>query len=286
MTSSFQVLQFASPTAGKKLLILGAVHGNETCGTQAIQSVLPDFLSGKRMILSGSVTFVPCCNIHAYEKNVRYIDRNLNRELEPKKAPSCYEDQLCNLLCPVLAECDYLLDLHSYHSTGPAFIFANHEQGPEVAFRRCLGPTIELFKWNETYARILGNPDQKTSNGTTEYVHSFGKVGVTVECGHHNDPSSVDVARLAIDNALKFCGIVEGTAPSYPQTLRVELSDVIWRQEGWEFVKPWVHLDRLTKGQVLAKHPDGQEIRAAQDGYMILPKLDCPIGDEWFYLGV
>ncbi|MBM4225484.1 MAG: succinylglutamate desuccinylase, partial [Gammaproteobacteria bacterium] len=63
---------------GPRLLVLGAVHGNETCGTRAIERVLGGFERGARDLLRGSVTFVPITNPLAYRRGTRSGDRNLN----------------------------------------------------------------------------------------------------------------------------------------------------------------------------------------------------------------
>ncbi|MFO0387775.1 MAG: succinylglutamate desuccinylase/aspartoacylase family protein, partial [bacterium] len=51
---------------GPRVLILGAVHGNEICGTRAIERVLREIDDGSLKIERGSVTFVPVTNPLAY----------------------------------------------------------------------------------------------------------------------------------------------------------------------------------------------------------------------------
>ena len=53
---------------GPRLLVLGAVHGNEICGTRAITQILAELDSGKLAIERGSVTFVPVTNPLAYQR--------------------------------------------------------------------------------------------------------------------------------------------------------------------------------------------------------------------------
>ena len=48
--------------AGPRLIVTGAVHGNETAGTQGIRRVLDAIDHGDIEIIRGSVTFVPVCN--------------------------------------------------------------------------------------------------------------------------------------------------------------------------------------------------------------------------------
>ena len=73
--------------SGPRVIITGAVHGNETCGTIAIGRVIDDLEQQRLTIVSGAVTFVPITNPLAYAKRDRAGDRNLNRNLYPVAQP-------------------------------------------------------------------------------------------------------------------------------------------------------------------------------------------------------
>jgi uncharacterized protein len=85
-TQSFDGLQFKHLTyravlPGPKLIVLGAVHGNEICGTHGIAKVMAKLDSGELNLVRGVVTFVPITNPLAYRLKQRNGDRNLNRNL-------------------------------------------------------------------------------------------------------------------------------------------------------------------------------------------------------------
>jgi predicted deacylase len=44
----FQSVAFTGLAPGTRLIVLGAVHGNETCGTQAIRRVIGEIESGQQ----------------------------------------------------------------------------------------------------------------------------------------------------------------------------------------------------------------------------------------------
>ena len=111
-------ISFSGKHDGPRLIVLGAVHGNETCGTQAIQRIIAEFNASNFVLQRGSVTFVPVTNVMAYERGQRCGQRNLNRMLLPYAEPVAYEDHVANWLCPLLAKHDVLLDLHSFQSKG------------------------------------------------------------------------------------------------------------------------------------------------------------------------
>jgi predicted deacylase len=236
----FKAVQLASPLAGPRLLVLGAVHGNEVCGTQGISRVLAEFESGAQSLVCGSVTFVPITNPLAYKKVQRSGERNLNRNLAPTSSPLEYEDHIANWLCPLMAQHDVLLDLHSFQGQGQAFVmvgpkdnrgelepFAHAAQEEAMALR--LGVQRFVDGWLSTYARgverrraamgadasrqALLNTDARYGVGTTEYMRSVGGYALTLECGNHADPQAPEVAYRAIRNTLAHLGLVQAAPP-------------------------------------------------------------------------
>jgi predicted deacylase len=120
-TAQLRVHQFVALQPGPRLIVLGAVHGNETSGTRGIERILAELDAATLTIVRGTVTFVPVTNPLAYQKRQRMGDRNLNRNLYPNVQPRDYEDTIANVLCPMLAAHDVLLDLHSFHTAGEPF---------------------------------------------------------------------------------------------------------------------------------------------------------------------
>ena len=50
----FQTTRIRSPIAGPKLIVTAAVHGNETCGTFALERLVKQFELGELKLLKGS----------------------------------------------------------------------------------------------------------------------------------------------------------------------------------------------------------------------------------------
>ena len=146
----FQSIAYTSPEPGTRLIVTGAVHGNETCGTQAIRRVMTELDAGTLALARGQVTFVPVTNPLAYERRQRQGERNLNRRLAPTEEPREFEDHIANWLCPLLAQHEVLLDLHSFPTPGPPFVMLGPEDndGP-------LEPFVHA-KQEEALARRLG----------------------------------------------------------------------------------------------------------------------------------
>ena len=67
----FKSVTYQALNAGPKLIVLGAVHGNEVCGTQAITRIMAEIDRGDIVLRQGKLTFVPITNPLAYAKNER-----------------------------------------------------------------------------------------------------------------------------------------------------------------------------------------------------------------------
>src|SRR5258705_2344833 len=127
----FQSIAYRGQETGPRLIVTGAVHGNETCGTKAIRRIMEEIDSGKLLIAAGSVTFVPVTNPLAYQLEQRSGERNLNRNLFPNENPQDFEDQIANWLCPLLAQHDVLLDLHSFNAQSEPFVMVGPQDNEE-----------------------------------------------------------------------------------------------------------------------------------------------------------
>jgi len=294
---------------GPRLIVTGAVHGNETAGTRGIERVLGEIERGEIAITRGSVTFVPVCNPLAYHHGRRMGERNLNRRLQPTATPQDFEDRIANVLCPLLAEHGVLLDLHSFRSPGRAFVmrgpadntgglepFAHAEAEARLAAH--VGPNRIVEGWMGAYAagvaqrRARGltpgavHEDPSYGVGTTEYMRSQGGYGLTLECGQHDDPAGADVAHHAIRQTLALLGMADlPLAPPARPFGCLALTQVVDRHaEGDRFAKAWTSFDPLAQGELIAVRADGSEVRAPEAGCIVFPDASALPGHEWFYL--
>jgi predicted deacylase len=298
---------------GPRLIVTGAVHGNETAGTKGIRRVLELIDHGEIEITRGSVTFVPVCNPLAYNQMRRMGDRNLNRRLQPKDpqdtTPQDNEDRIARVLCGWLAEHDVLLDLHSFRSPGQPFVMRGPadnrgelepfaQAAAEAQLAAHVGPSRVVEGWMQAYADGVAlrkargltpgavHEDPSYGVGTTEYMRSRGGYGLTLECGQHDDPAGADVAEHAIRQTLSLLGLADlPLAPPARPFECLRLAEVIDRHaKGDRFVKTWTSFDPLAEGELVAVRADGTEVRAPSAGYIVFPDVGALPGHEWFYL--
>jgi succinylglutamate desuccinylase len=297
---------FAGHAPGPRLIVLGAVHGNEVAGTRGIERVLGELGRGEWRVERGSLTLVPVTNPLAYAQGTRFGERNLNRRLLPTATPRDNEDHIANLLCPWLAAHDVLLDLHSFRSPGEPFVmrgpqdnegalepFAHHDD--ETRLAEHLGPTRIVSGWMSAYAQgaarrrargLLEDADPSYGIGTTETMRLQGGYGVTLECGQHDDPRGPKVAYRAIRQAVALLHLADlPLAPPAPRFERLVLASVIDREhEGDRFARGWTSFDALRAGDLIATRADGTPLRAEHDGRIVFPDPSAKPGHEWFYL--
>ena len=307
-TQVLRVHRFAALRPGPRLIVTGAVHGNETAGTRGIERVLAELDRGELVLQRGSVSFVPVCNPLAYTLNRRMGQRNLNRRLQPTATPQDNEDLIANVLCPLLTQHQVLLDLHSFRSPGQAFVMRGpaNNRGTLEPFEHAaaegqlaahVGVTRVVDGWMRSYAdgvarrraRAL-NPgsvheDPSYGVGTTEFMRSQGGYAVTLECGQHEDPQGPEVAWHAIHQTLALLGLSDEPLPAPASPLEcLTLAAVVDRHAaGDRFVKPWTSFDALAEGELVAVRADGSEVRAPQAGRIVFPDSHAAPGHEWFY---
>ncbi len=300
-----EIVRFAGLEPGPKLIVTGAVHGNETCGPEAIRRVIDECRDGRLAIRRGAVTFVPVVNHKAYLQGTREGDRNLNRDLRPYVLPECHEDRVANILCPLLAEHDVLLDIHSFRSGHEPFVFVGPSDNDgeiepfaraeaEGAFAARLGPSLLMHGWLTAHARAQQERARQGGTnvsfakgvGTTEYMRFRGGYGVTIECGQHGDPKAPRIAYDAILNALAHLKLIAAPEPKRTAKRAIRIVDAVWCfAQGDRLEKPWTTGDAVAAGEIIARRADGQALKAPRDGFVIFPNPEPKPFVELYYFG-
>ncbi len=306
----FKSVTYSATAPGKKLIVTGAVHGNEIHGTLAMRKIIAEIDAGVLNIERGTVTFVPIANPKAYALKRRNGDRNLNRNLQPTPSVTEYEDHICNWLCPLFAQHEVLLDLHSFQAPGQPFALIGPVNNTEAlqpfqhaaleeSLVKRLGISRVVYGWLDTYAagvaRRQANPqpgvDPHTLGahygvGTTEYMRSVGGAAITLECGQHNDATGPDVAYRAIRNTLAHLQITDEADPTPAEQMEcLKLYEVIDRMHADDaFSNGWLSFDALAKSAQIGTRASGQQCISEDDQYIVFPNTNALPGNEWYYL--
>ena len=185
--------------SGKKgpiSVILGGIHGNESCGVYVIHNIMqdPNLLS----ITQGKVFFL-YGNIKAIQQQVRHVDYDLNRmffddvsHLSQEQTKS-YAYQRMTEIRTYLRQADALLDLHSV---------SNHEAQPFVI---CEKNGLHLAQ-QMNVAVMCSGLDEIHPGGTDGYMNQLDKIGICLEAGQHDDPQAITRTLDGIKQFLKGMG--------------------------------------------------------------------------------
>lgn len=300
-------MNFQGETKGPLLIVIGALHGNEKAGLQAMDLVgkmlevepitnpVFDF-KGKIVGLIG--------NIPATNREVRFIDQDLNRmwgksnlnHIRNKNVESLNteEKELLGLIRTIEQEIEtylpqelYILDLHTTSSGGGIFAIPNYDKKSlEIAENLHVPVILDMLEG---------------ISGTT--LHHFNRnlypdiltTAVTFEAGQHYDYLSVNRCIAAIVNCLISIGIVDRehvenihdeVLVAYSKNLP-KVSKLIYKHDirpTDRFVmKPgYGNFDAIKKGEILAYDQTG-EIKAKESGLVLMP-LYQPQGNEGFFI--
>ena len=306
----FKSINYTGLASGPRLIVTGAVHGNETCGTHAIGRLVDQVDTGELHLVRGALTLVPVTNPLAYALGQRSGERNLNRKLFPSTAPADFEDRVANWLCPLLARHDVLLDLHSFNAQSQPFVMVGPRNNAgtlqpfkhaaqERALARRLGVSRFVDGWMATYGqgvqrRMKGSGAAELETvlrygvGTTEFMRTTGGYALTLECGQHADPAAPDVAYRAIMNTLAFLKVIDAPEPEPVALQKMESLSMVEVHDrldaGDQFAKVWSSFDPVSKGDLIGTRADGTPVTAQFNGKILFPDVNAQPNNEWFYM--
>ncbi|HEX4353528.1 MAG TPA: succinylglutamate desuccinylase/aspartoacylase family protein, partial [Polyangiales bacterium] len=191
--------------------VVGAVHGNEPCGLRAIERLRAELTAGELSLKQGTL-FLIHGNPRATEEQKRHTEGgfDLNRFFDFRfvdELPSehwLYEHHRAFALKPLLESLDSVLDLHSTTAPSPAFAIASPVPESQ-ALAASLGVEFVTLGWDRP--GLLG--DKVVIAPSTRR----GLPAVSVECGQHDDPRSIQVAYRCARRALAYWGLSDA-----PQT--------------------------------------------------------------------
>ena len=274
-------LQIVSPNPGDHVVIVGGTHGNEPAGPKAIVQLHHAFRNGELVLNQGKISFL-LGNPKAYEKDVRYVDSDLNRAFT-RSDPSTVEGKRAAEIEVFLA--DYndikaLLDLHSVSIGDFKVLVYAKDDGDNTEFALKLS-TIPLH--------FVFHP-QHMPGTLIQAASAHGGRGLIVECGNHRAKQAVETARQHILTFLAHHHLFdEGHLLKERTPGRItcfESIQAIQPHNNFSFlIKDIKTGTKLSKGQKYARDDRGYHI-APQDCYVVVPsRVVKPTDDDAGFLG-
>lgn len=266
---------------GPHLLVLGAIHGHEPCGTFALSRLRTELDAGVLQLAAGRLTFIPICNPLAYAAGQRYVTEDLNRIIRRYDAPMHPEQEFANQVAIAIESADVLLDLHSATTGQGASLFLDFPTADNIALATAVGIVDWIVGWPQLYR----NSPEVPGRDTLLYAQQNHKRALLVECGQHAEPLAPEVAYQSIRRVMKALGLMAYTNTASNITPRVALMNkLILRDRPGHFAADWQHLQAVPAGTVLIDYDNGTKLVAETDTILILPRPYAKPGGEWLNL--
>ena len=297
--------KYIGSSPGPMFLVIGAMHGNEPAGVEAIKMLFrelalephhnPDFK------VKGSILGI-IGNLQAYQKHVRYINKDLNRSwtsnnvsiaLNPNAKQTDETVEIGEVLKVVKAHVRevepteiFVLDIHTTSSKGGIFSIASQDQ-----------KSLELAQ--TMHAPVVTEMLHGLS-GTSIHFFRGENMGIkttalTFEAGQHSDILSPGRAYAAIVNCLKAIGCVRAQdvenrhdkvliefSKNLPKITKLTYKYPIEDGAQFKMVPGFISFDQIHKGQLLA-YDKGQKVHAPDSGLILMP-LYQEQGEEGFFI--
>lgn len=263
---------FDSGQPGPHVCINALTHGNEICGAWAVDALLRAAIRPVCGRLSLSFS-----NVDAFAKfldgdleNSRWVDEDFNRlwDHETLDGPrQSVELRRAREMRDFFASVDYLLDLHSMHTPGPAMGLCGWTAGG-LDFARRLGlPGYLVVDAGHSAGRRL----RDFADFADE---SSPRQGYLVECGPHFDPDSIEMAHAVSRRFLDLTSVCPGLSPlpasaAAPKVVRVTDAVTI-RSPQFRFVLPIDSMQVIPKSGTLIAMDGETEVRTPCDDCVII----------------
>lgn len=243
-----------SGLVGPKIVIFGAIHGNEPVGVEAIIAIQKEL----DRIKKGEIIFI-LGNPPAYLQDVRFISSNLNRCFL-NNFPKDYEGYRANEITKFLKQYkpDFLLDLHSVS----------------------LGDTkMEIYKNQKSIIKELCNPNfmqvilsKEAAKGSAIQLQFVPTMAV--ECGNHKSKKGLSVGLLKIKQVLDYFEMVKFYVDKTTKVGEVKIYELIAPiipLPNFRFISENIESELFVKKNEVYATSGTKHIKAKEDCYILMP---------------
>jgi len=292
---------------GPLLICLAGVHGNEHAGVKAlslmikmleVEPITNDSFSykGRLLALKG--------NLQAIEKDVRFINRDLNRTWSPEYVKSIVSKDPKDLIAEDLElyhlhriikreieeykpESLIFLDLHTTTANGGIFTIP-YEDEQSIAIAKDLFAPVILGLLKGINGTIMHYFNQKQ-------FPDIATTSLCFESGQHNDPLSINRAIAALTNCMRSIGSVrqqdvahrhnymlQTYSEGLPKVSHLLSKHTIRHGDGFVMHLGYQNFQEVKKGEILA-HDNNGDITCPEDCLILMP-LYQKQGEDGFFL--
>ncbi|AZZ36818.1 hypothetical protein CIK05_08455 [Bdellovibrio sp. qaytius] len=260
-----------SPTPD--ILFTAITHGNEVIGLQSINLFLEKVIKSN---ISAPFTFaVMLNNIKAYEKNVRFIDKDLNRSFHVSQKPTgiinveitkTYEYARAREIEIVIRKLKpkLIIDLHQTSAPTTSPFFVAPEDGRLISMAHALNPDWPIICFD---ARGFSRDGHTLS----EFARNEKIPVLVIEISQNGFDQSL--ARLMCEKLFYINFEKLTTLQPKPQTVYYKITKQLTKQtQDVELLPGLENLQPVSDGEILGYTANGTELKSPANGLLIFPK--------------
>lgn len=286
--------KYTSNKKGPLLFITAGVHGNEPSGVEALKSVFKALNEAKPTI-NGSLVGV-LGNQKALERNVRYIDEDLNRtwtedNISNHKQETNEQREMLEIIevLKQFPEADftirYFMDCHTTSSDSLPYV------------------SVQLVNDNNNWAHnfptyIVQGFSDIVYGAIDHYLSRIGLTGFTFEAGQHTSENSVENHEGMIWLAIKeACDLDLSKIPTYPdcvenfseknapdqKTFKIVYRHGLEDGDTFKMQAGFKNFQKIAKGELLAIQ-NGKELKSKWDARIFMPLYQSQGNDGFFVI--
>lgn len=290
--------EFIGDPAGATLIVFGSVHGNETSGLRALRRVsaklekLKDEIHGRIYLLAG--------NTRAINKNVRFIDADLNRHWTPESVRRNSPDsKISTNRIEDIEERELLEILNKIFLTARTEVYAMdlHSTSAESTPFAMIGDTLRNREFAQKFpATFLLGIEEQLDSTILEYLNNLGAITLGFEAGQHTDKTAIDNQEALIWLALVNSEILSAEnvdVEKYEQVLKDSMGErriieirhrhEITEADKFKMEPGYENFQPVKKDEHLANDKNGK-IKAIESGMILMPLYQSQ-GNDGFFLG-
>lgn len=230
-----------------EVAIVGGIHGDEPCGAVAVEALLEAEPSVERPVK------LIVANERALDRDVRYVDEDLNRAFPGSPDAETHEGQLAHELLGEIRGCE-ILSLHSTQSHPKPFALVEELDG----YGRSVCPYLSVEALVETAGYSGGR------------LISYPNV-IELECGTQSSAAAAENAEQLSREFLVAVGVLSGNteSPRYHPLSVFRLDQRIPKPEAEQYEVFVKNFERIPEGKHFAA-ADGEALAAEYPFYPIL----------------
>ncbi|MEH6406862.1 MAG: succinylglutamate desuccinylase/aspartoacylase family protein [Leeuwenhoekiella sp.] len=283
--------EYSCGNKGPLLFITAGVHGNEPSGVKALKKVFSE-LENTMPDINGTVVGVTG-NRKALQKNVRYIDEDLNRtwtveNVKSKHKDTHEKDEMFSIINELnnFPEKDftkrYFLDCHTTSAASAPYISVQEVDDNDA--------------WAHEFAPFIIRGFSDIVSGCIDhYMSRTGLTGFVFEGGQHISKEAIDNHEGLIWHAIaKACDLDLNNLSNYPESAkkleqlksRQKTFEIVYRHaihdsDDFEMEPGYENFQPIKKGEILAHHND-KKVISDWDAFIFMPLYQSQGNDGFF----